>query len=173
MTSVVGASIPSHGWKPETTRVRVWNRTGGSVRRGDLVYFDLGQTQAEVTTHLPGSAASVFANVTKVPATTSLGTFQRFGLSAVALEDMADDRNGYVALRGLVDAYVFTSTTGAVTKGVGLRMSGTQKVLTGNVAAGMCVGIQLVATSASAVDEATAELVPIYFNGVEGVGPQN
>ncbi len=154
---VIGGTF---GAQPDQELVRVMNRSGARVV-GDLVQFDLHQTDAASTTFTNGATTSGLANVI-LPATEGL-LYGWFGIVTIA---GADNAAITICVRGKVRALV-TGANLADEEADWLSAQNGQDTIDTDVASGgeKILGVPLEATAG-----ATAEMIWILFNGIEGFG---
>ncbi len=79
---------------------------GGDAGQGDVLQFDLAQTNANVTNNVPGDMSSGFANVVAPTA----GGVAGGSILCVALTAINQDEMGPVRLSGLVSAFTIDSS---------------------------------------------------------------
>jgi hypothetical protein len=134
---------------------------------GQLVTFDFPRTSSSTTTNIPGTSASCFVSCTDVTLAPRAGVF------AIVQETIPVGQSGLALLRGQTRALVFQITTGAIVRGrtLGAETGTGAGALSGTSAAGaVCLAILLEPTTAAAQAAASAEMVEVLFNGVEGFG---
>ena len=161
MTSFPVSTIGMLGLSPDQQLVRVMNRTAAAATVGNLVMFDLHQTDAASTTFTTGATTSGLANVI-VPATEGL----LYGWFGIVTQGGADNAEIEVCVRGKVQALV-TGTNLADEEADWLSGINAQSTIDTDVASGgeKILGVPLEATAG-----ATAESIWILFNGIEGFG---
>lgn len=144
----------------------VWNRTGAATAVGDIVMFDIADTQTETTTTLTeGDDASPYANVIQ-PTTAGIGvlgagahTGYFFG---VAMDVAADNAKCKVRVRGIVPARCDTS---AILLGSTLHCTNASSALTLAATAGFKrLAIAREATGGNAGNYS------VLFDGINGFG---
>jgi hypothetical protein len=143
----------------------VWNRTGAATAVGDLVMFDIADTQAETDTTLTeGSDSSTFGNVIQ-PTTAGIGAVGGHGgyFFGIALEAVADNAKCKVRIRGIVPANL---SSAAVTIGSMLVGANAASTL---VAASTTAGVKRLAIAREANGSA-AGTFSVLFDGINGFG---
>jgi len=132
---------------------------GGARAAGDVVQFDLAQSDAAVTNNIPGDPASGLCNVVTP---TAAGAAGRSILAVVKDQSIPDDGKGYVSIRGDVYAYC----VGAVSVGDPLYAQDGETDLTASGAP----GDRAVAEALESVAGVDRRLVRVRFDGVYGCG---
>jgi len=148
------------GIQPDQELVRVMNRSGARVV-GDLVMFDLHQTDAASTTFDVGATTSGFSNVI-LPATIGM-QHGYFGIVTVAA---ADDAAMTVCVRGLVQAIVVGANL-VDEEADRLAAVNGQDNLDSDVQA---AGEKLLAIPLEATASGSAETIWVLFDGIHGFG---
>lgn len=150
------------GIQPETCDIRVTSRCGAAITAGSVVQLDLGSTATEAlsTNFRPGTADGPLTTIVD-PVAGDVDTVGfRYGIFAIALEDIADNADGMVRLRGYVGN---ANVDGATVPGAGLIAAANNQLdIAVGTSAAKVIGIAL-QTDASSV-------AAIIFNGVEGFG---
>lgn len=143
----------------------VWNRTGGVAAVGDLVMFDIADTQGETTTTLvEGAEANAYSNVI-TPTTAGIGAVGGhsgyfFGIVLVA---GADNAKITIRTQGIVPAAI---SSAAVT--IGSLLVGANATTT-LVAASTTAGVKRLAVAREANGSA-AGIFSVLFDGINGFG---
>lgn len=105
-----GAKLPlglSYGPDEDVT---VYNRSGAALAEGDVVQFDLNQSQSETDAIIENDDGSILANVIDPVATASGVAIGAGSMYAVAQEAIADNGKGRVRVRGRTQAYVIAAS---------------------------------------------------------------
>jgi hypothetical protein len=167
MTVIKPTSGPGVGLFFAEQDVWAWNRTAATLTPGEMVMFDLTDTDGDTTTTLTeGADGSTFANVIS-PSTAGIGGLAGganhpgffFG---IVLTGGADNTKVQLRMRGIVRASL---TSAAATIGVGLVGANSVRTLTATVAANNKVlGIVREANGSA------AGLFSILFDGINGFG---
>lgn len=163
--SITQQNLPAYGIGIADFVVRAKNGSANTVNFGETGVCDLLQTQS--STIKVGDAASAFA--TFVPANTA-GVSVYYSIVGIWQEQVAAGQYGKIMLRGITEAKAFGATTG-INKAESLSIhTGSVNLRNPGAAnAGKCIGIALTA-DATAVAAASAALVTVLFNGIEGFG---
>lgn len=90
--------------------VQAYNRTGSSRAEGDVVQFDLNQSQGEVTSIDEGTSSSIYANFIQPVATASGVAIGAGSIYGVVQETIADNAKGKVRVRGITNAFVIAAS---------------------------------------------------------------
>lgn len=163
--SITQQNLPAYGIGIADFVVRAKNGSAGTVNFGETGICDLLQTQSSsIRIGDSGSAFAVF-----VPANTA-GVSVYYSIVGIWQEQVAAGQYGKIMLRGITEAKAFGAASG-INKAESLSVH-TGSVNLRNPAAanaGKCVAIALT-TNASAISSATAALVTVLFNGIEGFG---
>jgi hypothetical protein len=168
--SIISPSVPSNGLGIADTIVRARNGTTTTYRRGEVGAFDFRQTAVggnvayAATNSNLNDPDSCFCVVQAAPS----GVYGIFG---VWLEDVPSGQFGKFMLRGICDVYAFATggTIAGVQVGESLGVATTYRGLRAPGGPGLsCVGIALTATTTSAIDIFSFEIIKVLFNGVEG-----
>ncbi len=149
---------------------RAFNRTGATVLKGELVQCDVTLSSTEATGFTAVTSgldpeADGFSNV--VVATDVNG-----GISAIALEDVEDNKPGRFQLEGIVRQALVQwdsggSSGGDIEQGTILGSVAAEKYLT----EGTANSTKALALSLDFItDETAVTEIPVYFNGVSGIG---
>jgi len=144
--------------QPEKVRVKL--RGGTAVVAGDIVKFDIASTDTTSVVHSlnSGGASDPLSNVILSAATDASGSDRFF--HGVALEAIADDGEGFVAIRGMVDAKVVTASG---TAGRSLSVAGTGTL-------DLPASGDWVCAIAQESPVASPALTRVIFDGINGFG---
>jgi hypothetical protein len=169
MSRVVNA--PAGGAYPEMVKVRVMNRAGAALSKGTVAILDILQSQAEVTTAVPGVEGSIFGNIRGV----YTAGLDAHAPQVILLEDIADNAEGYVCLRGVVHALVGTSNTAtdaAASTGEFVEPANAKSFfdLAGSFSVGHKVCALLLEDTSTFTVNGTSELRLVLFDGLFGHG---
>jgi len=151
-----------NGFEPESSDCRATNRTGAALARGQLVQFDLANTDGDVSNNTIGDANGGFANVIS-PQAADLD----HGVFGIVLDEnaVADNKVCRVCLCGVVQALVHdtsASSTTDIVKGTPLGGNATEEALDSVVSAGDRVLAQALEDT---VDASTPVLASVWFRG--------
>jgi hypothetical protein len=94
---------PPFGFEPTRTTIIATPRIAAA--KGDILQFDIGQSDGDVTNFQVGSPNGAFANLI---APTAAGV--KSGVFALALEDVAADKQGNFLLSGVVEGKVIRAS---------------------------------------------------------------
>jgi len=145
--------------------VWVFNRSGATLAVGDVVQFDMNQSQAETTSVVEGAEASIWANVIDPVATATGVGIGAGSFYAVALESIADNAEGKVRVRGKCQAYVIAAS-GSVAIGDPLVCAASN-----NLDLIEAAGEPYHAIALSAATTPTARtLIDVMFDGIGNTG---
>jgi hypothetical protein len=154
------ATANSLGLGNHPIRARVIAR-GASFNRGDVVQFDLAQTNSATTNNLVGSDASGLVNVI-TPTTSGVQS----GILAVCTQDISQNQRGYVVLRDVIEAFVIKSA-GSIAVGDRLVAINASSDLDGTDAAGerwTAIAFEAATTPSTHIRKLVA------FDGINGFG---
>lgn len=157
---------PPLGLPADKETLRLMNRTGAPLTIGMVVQLDLHSVATETTNYQVGDDNSVFANAILVSAGTNTVGLS-VGWFALVEEAAADNFSFRCRVRGKGKALVKGTNAAALTDYL-LVLDGDEELDSDAVAADTLqkvVGIPLEVTAG-----ATAELIDVLFNGVEGLG---
>lgn len=143
--------------------VKAYNRTGATLALGDVVVFDMTQSDAACSSITNGGGTGIFENLI-TPATAHLGVYP-CGIVVNLLGGAgADDALVEVRVQGIVDALVEGTDAGAA--GDLCFLSNAQRQLNSDAAANeRAVALLLEATASG-----TAATAKVWFDGINGVG---
>lgn len=171
MTSIISPSGNGIGITPSTFITNMVNGTGGTLSPGDVVVVDFKQTYA--TTTAPGSLTSVFATVS-LAADMNIQAGHGAGWAGVVQETIAAGEKGKVLFRGVTKVKAYCAATGIVAAGkYRLHTTAGEKTMSATgINFSKAFAVNLTNTTASAVNDGTAEEITVIFNGIEGMGHQ-
>lgn len=90
--------------------VIAYNRSGAELAIGDVVQFDLNQSQSETDSIAENDSGSILANVIDPVATASGVGIGAGSIYAVAREVIADNAKGTMRVRGVCNAFVIAAS---------------------------------------------------------------
>ena len=151
---------PPSGFAPDY-KTCLGTPRGAAALKGQIWQFDLAASDADVDTFSVGRQTSVFANLI---ASAAAGV--ESGIFAVALEDIAEDKQGQWCRCGIVDALV-QKGTGNIAVGDVLVSTAAQRYLDADVTAG---ARHLAKALEAATGPSTAVLRKVWFDGEDGFG---
>jgi len=137
--------------------VTATNRSAATTGKGEIVMFDLAQSDGDVSNGTPGAVASGYTNYID-PSVADALTSYFFG---IALESIADNAVGQILVRGRVNAKVHADTVAG--SALMPAADGTMILRTG-ASDGKIVAI------AETDDSAVTNYADVVFNGIEGFG---
>jgi hypothetical protein len=150
---------PPFGFEPTRTTIIATPRIAAA--KGDILQFDIGQSDGDVTNFQVGSPNGAFANLI---APTAAGV--KSGVFALALEDVAADKQGNFLLSGVVEGKVIRAS-GSVAAGDPLVAVAASPNADGVLAAGekyVALALEAKTTPTSAV------ACWMWFDGLDGFG---
>jgi hypothetical protein len=151
-------------------KARVVNRAGATLVKGSVAVMDILQSQAETTTATPGVEGSIFGNIRGV----YTAALDAHAPQVILLEDIDDNAEGYVCLRGVVQALVGTSnasTDASATAGEFVEPASAKAFF--DLAGSFTVGHKVTATlleDTSTFTNGQSELRLVLFDGLFGHG---
>ena len=149
-------ALVDNGWIPDTLIVKVTARV--AVTAGYVYQFDITGSDADVTAGVgPGSTDSPFANI--IDTTTTNNKTRHVGLCCIATEDIADNAQGLVLLRGFYEGAQVETT---VAEGHGLSAESNNKFHECTTQSRKLVGVAMTTGSGGTCT--------VYFDGINGVG---
>lgn len=140
-------------------KVRAYAR-GGAITKGMVVRFDVGATDGDVTAAVTfGGASNPTSNI--LAATSSHNGYQTtlVYLYGVAMEAIANDGQGWVCIRGLVQAQSDGTANAA---GTGLAAAANSRL------AAVGDEVRCCAIAAEAMDDDAGDLSWVFFDGING-----
>lgn len=149
-----GIINPSIGFQPPHWECRATARA--AITQGEVVVFDLTNTDGDVSNNIVGDAASGFANVKKPAA----GDIVKSAVYGLALEDIADNATGRILICGIAQGSLIRAS-GSIASGDALVPT-TAGDLDGIIANGerqIAIALEAVTTPT------TSTLGRVLFNG--------
>lgn len=166
MVGILQNTNPPYGFAPATWDC--WVTARASCSAGEVMMFDIANSDTAVTSNTVGLSTSGFANI--IDPTTEL---EEKGIFCVALADFADNAEGWVRVYGIVDAMCHTEDTQDLAAGEMMYLDFSVEVhsLTADLPASTDNNKYIaISLEAQTTDPTTPTRYSVWFNGIDGFG---
>ena len=161
MTSIGSRVSGPLGFQTGNKDVQVYNRTAGAVTVGQLVQFDLQQTQAETTNSIFGDVGSSTSNVMVVQA-----GLQGYGIYGIVMKGAGDNELCTVRMQGVIDN---AQVAGTVDPSAGAPLGPLAGTSTTQLAT-PAAGDKALAIALDDFVAGTPDTARVLFDGIYGFG---